>query len=308
MKSYLLIILAFVGGLQSCSEDVLTPTDTSLGVPELLFPVNDTLNTGSVVALRWKPAAKALSYKVELSIKEDFTALVDTVTVSTTVYTPTMLKQNTVYYWHVRAQDNTDTSVWSSTRKFTTGSFHGTAGIGSVYSYLAKDVTSGLEAEHSLTLIQKDFVFLGHNVRAFQTRFNGTLTDTIHYGFEPNGDITVMNYPFTTLNYGDREDVVTPPDTTDFEFEHINITNLSTEYEGAKTVSIGGRQYETLGITAKEVRERINTVTHQRTSTTRAYTYFYSPELGMFTSIIDRYVTSGKEEVYTVEMTGVSLK
>lgn len=93
------------------------------GIPKLLLPANDAKETPHYEKLSWEEISNALSYHVQLSKANDFSAA-NLVEENKYVKTPLFLTQKlenlTTYYWRVKAWNEAGESEWSEVRKFTT--------------------------------------------------------------------------------------------------------------------------------------------------------------------------------------------
>lgn len=86
----------------------------------LKSPANNASDQNLDCILKWDIVVGALTYIYQISVDADFTSLlVETETDSNAVYS-SMLRFGTDYYWRVCARHLTDTSGWSTSRKFTT--------------------------------------------------------------------------------------------------------------------------------------------------------------------------------------------
>jgi photosystem II stability/assembly factor-like uncharacterized protein len=99
-----------------------TTTPAAPSAPALVTPVDNANSISLTTAsLNWSPASGASSYRVQFSTSSTFaTVIKDTVVTGTTTLAVPGLAANTVYYWHVNAQNPAGSSVYSATRTFTT--------------------------------------------------------------------------------------------------------------------------------------------------------------------------------------------
>ncbi len=89
--------------------------------PTLKHPANDTSCAPLNLNLVWDAVEGASAYRVQVSEKEDMTALIiNKHPVNATNTTITLPKGLTKYYWRVRAEDNNNTGAWSDSSVFTT--------------------------------------------------------------------------------------------------------------------------------------------------------------------------------------------
>lgn len=88
--------------------------------PVPVAPADNAINLLPAVNLVWKKAANAVTYRVQVSLKADFTTLAaqDTDLVDTT-FRVNGLTLGETYHWRVRSQNSAGNSEFSDTRKFT---------------------------------------------------------------------------------------------------------------------------------------------------------------------------------------------
>jgi hypothetical protein len=99
------------------------PPTTAGSAPTLIRPTNGSEFAETTPALVWFPVSGAATYDVQISQVQDFSATVDTATVSNSVYVPTQSlaqrnlgKQNFgIFYWRVRQAPS---GTWSEVRRF----------------------------------------------------------------------------------------------------------------------------------------------------------------------------------------------
>jgi hypothetical protein len=99
---------------------IKTQSHASASAPILVSPTNGASNVNLADTLRWNKVKKATSYKMQLSIKSDFSNYLYNETVTDTFYVYDGLAGNKVFYWHVASVNSTGSSSWSETRSFTT--------------------------------------------------------------------------------------------------------------------------------------------------------------------------------------------
>lgn len=96
---------------------------TSLQVPALLWPLNNSLNQPLILTFQWDKVTTADKYQLQIAKDMDFINLVlDDPDVYYTSRQAGPLQLNTQYYWRVRAKNSTMTSNWSAVNRFTTTS------------------------------------------------------------------------------------------------------------------------------------------------------------------------------------------
>ncbi|MCH6236487.1 fibronectin type III domain-containing protein [Cognataquiflexum rubidum] len=97
--------------------DATTPPS----VPQLESPVNAATGMATNSILKWKSAANAQSYQIQVSKTQDFAALVTNMENLTSLqHSVQNLELNTQYFWRVRTKNSNGTSSWSSIWNFKT--------------------------------------------------------------------------------------------------------------------------------------------------------------------------------------------
>ncbi len=93
-------------------------------VPFLLSPAADAIKFPIDGKLVWKKAARALKYRVQISVQESFaTLLVDSTTVVDTTFKVNNLPYYSIYYWRVASINDSGRSNYAVGRKFRTTAF-----------------------------------------------------------------------------------------------------------------------------------------------------------------------------------------
>lgn len=91
------------------------------GVPVLVSPAAGATNVSRSPLLDWDVAANAASYEVQVSTSQEFETLeTEESGLFETEYSVSGLEFGTIYYWRVKAVNETGESGWSQTRLFTT--------------------------------------------------------------------------------------------------------------------------------------------------------------------------------------------
>jgi hypothetical protein len=94
-----------------------------LAAPMLISPDNGTTGVPTNVTLSWTVVSGATSYSLEYTTDKNFKKEVVSVGgISETSYSLSGLQPRTTYYWHVQAKNAADSSGWTSSWSFKTGS------------------------------------------------------------------------------------------------------------------------------------------------------------------------------------------
>jgi photosystem II stability/assembly factor-like uncharacterized protein len=92
-----------------------------VSAPQLLAPPNGVTGIDTSVSLSWQDLDGAKTYDLQVSNHPDFSQLViDETQLTSTTYTVTGLFTNTLYYWRVRGNNATGSSLWSTVWSFQT--------------------------------------------------------------------------------------------------------------------------------------------------------------------------------------------
>jgi len=98
------------------------PFRTSEGYPGNVAPVSGASGVGLIPTFQWNPADWATGYELQLSLNDSFTSPLASVKVTNPVWMSNVtLKNATVYFWRVRAFNDTTVSAWG-VGAFTTAS------------------------------------------------------------------------------------------------------------------------------------------------------------------------------------------
>ncbi|MEO6096209.1 MAG: fibronectin type III domain-containing protein [Fibrobacteria bacterium] len=88
--------------------------------PLLALPAVDAVNLPLTPGLFWRKTARAVSYRLEVSLSAAFTTLLVNDSTGDTSKVLSPLQYQTAYYWRVRARNAAGFSVYSEVRKLTT--------------------------------------------------------------------------------------------------------------------------------------------------------------------------------------------
>ncbi|MFM8770953.1 MAG: aryl-sulfate sulfotransferase, partial [Candidatus Kapaibacterium sp.] len=88
--------------------------------PELIAPLNNSVDVDVRPQLRWNKLLFASSYQVQIARDSAFTIDVESRTVTDTVFTPAALRNNTVFWWRMRKVSGQGSGPWSAHWRFST--------------------------------------------------------------------------------------------------------------------------------------------------------------------------------------------
>lgn len=98
---------------------MVTGTGQPLLAPVLVLPADQAADQPLILAFRWRPAAAAQKYELQIAIDSAFTALVtDDSTLTDTAYAAS-LSSGTQYMWRVRSLSGAYKSDWTALRSLT---------------------------------------------------------------------------------------------------------------------------------------------------------------------------------------------
>ncbi|MBN1186692.1 MAG: hypothetical protein JXB49_30725 [Bacteroidales bacterium] len=91
-----------------------------LGIPSLIKPIDNEYADSTLVNFEWTAVDKAVSYNLQVSTNENFTDLLDDITITETKYSK-KYESGLVYHWRVKTNAlNNRTSDWSAKRSYAT--------------------------------------------------------------------------------------------------------------------------------------------------------------------------------------------
>ena len=99
-----------------------SPEQPGPDVPALVSPADAATNVSIPALLRWRTAARATGYRVQVATSSSFASgiVLDDSTVTDTTRSVVSLAGKTTYYWRVSARNSSGSSAFSATRSFTT--------------------------------------------------------------------------------------------------------------------------------------------------------------------------------------------
>lgn len=90
-------------------------------IPTLVTPAADANAISASAVIRWRKAADAVQYRLQVALDSGFATLVlHDSTLTDTSRTASGMAYNTNHYWRVQARNKAGAGAWSVTRKFTT--------------------------------------------------------------------------------------------------------------------------------------------------------------------------------------------
>ncbi len=97
-------------------------TASTLAAPTLVFPSDNVTQQPVSLTIRWNTVATATSYRLQVGTDSTFAGglVVNDSTLTDTSRVVSGLNTNTKYFWRVNAKNGTNTSSYSSLRRFTT--------------------------------------------------------------------------------------------------------------------------------------------------------------------------------------------
>ncbi len=93
----------------------------SLAIPNLLSPVNNSVNLPINIQLKWNRSLNSNTFKLQVASDPLFANLIlSDSTITDTLKELTFLNNNSIYYWRINAKNNSGVSGWSKTWNFKT--------------------------------------------------------------------------------------------------------------------------------------------------------------------------------------------
>ena len=90
----------------------------------LVAPTNGFANASTDILLEWGTSIGNTQYELEIASDSAFTSIVESVSVSGSSYTPTLLDNNSTYYWRVKPKNNCGEGDFSEAFSFSTVQFN----------------------------------------------------------------------------------------------------------------------------------------------------------------------------------------
>lgn len=118
---YMITVRTLLSNDMNVSNDSLTREFTATAIdfmPILISPFNKTYSRYNPAKLSWRSAATATIYQIQLDTTETFETPQTFTSIDTTTFTPILLVDS-IYYWRVRAVNDTKTGAWSVVWRFT---------------------------------------------------------------------------------------------------------------------------------------------------------------------------------------------
>tara|TARA_R110002051_G_scaffold70772_1_gene127445 strand:- start:3280 stop:7044 length:3765 start_codon:yes stop_codon:yes gene_type:complete len=98
--------------------------DTNFELVELTAPNNGMENVSKDVLLQWVNAIGNTFYDIEIATDTSFTTIIETATVSTDFYAPSLLENNSQYFWRVKPKNDCGEGVFGTAFSFSTIQFN----------------------------------------------------------------------------------------------------------------------------------------------------------------------------------------
>jgi len=98
--------------------------DTNFEVVQLTTPLDGADDASTDVVLQWDDVIGNTSYDVEIATDMSFSTIVEFTTVSSNSYQPSLLENNSQYFWRVKPKNNCGEGVFSSAYGFSTIQFN----------------------------------------------------------------------------------------------------------------------------------------------------------------------------------------
>jgi hypothetical protein len=127
--TYIIIVLLLVAikaeaQYQGGNEDGFSYNDCDKRInneaPTIISPENDSEISTNIITFKWQPVNRAISYIIQVSTNNDFSALTIEEEVRNTEYIDqTAMEYNVHYYWRVKTKYMTEESDWSEIRNIT---------------------------------------------------------------------------------------------------------------------------------------------------------------------------------------------
>lgn len=108
--------------------------DDDFEVVSLVAPEDGLENASIDVELQWENQIGSTLYDIEIATNTNFTAIVETATVTTNSYKPVLLENNSQYFWRVKPKNDCGEGVFGAPFSYTTIQFNCTT----------KEATAGL--------------------------------------------------------------------------------------------------------------------------------------------------------------------
>ncbi|WP_419213570.1 reprolysin-like metallopeptidase [Maribacter sp. X9] len=98
--------------------------DANFNAVQLLAPSDGFEDASKDVVLKWEADVGNTAYDIEIATDLGFAAIIESATVNTNSYSPSLLDNNTQYYWRVRPKNDCGEGAFSSPYTFSTIQFN----------------------------------------------------------------------------------------------------------------------------------------------------------------------------------------
>ncbi|RRQ49655.1 T9SS C-terminal target domain-containing protein [Maribacter algicola] len=122
--SYSVDIVATAASITKSTTVQLNVYDTNFSEIVLTAPSDGSLDVSKDVLLEWEPDLVSTSYDVEIATDVGFATIIESKTVATNSYQPSLLLNETQYFWRVKPKNTCGEGVFGTTFSFTTIQFN----------------------------------------------------------------------------------------------------------------------------------------------------------------------------------------
>jgi subtilisin-like proprotein convertase family protein len=98
--------------------------DNNFDAVQLLSPVDGFVNASKNISLQWNSALGNKLYDVEIATDAGFLNIIEAATVSTDIYSPVQIDNNSQYFWRVKPKNDCGEGVFSAAFSFSTIQFN----------------------------------------------------------------------------------------------------------------------------------------------------------------------------------------
>jgi hypothetical protein len=192
--------------------------------PNALYPNNDEVKIDTNILLKWTKIPNALLYQIQFSSDSNFQKDITDLILKDTISSKNNLKDNSYYYWRLKAMDSLHVSNWSNKFKFQT--YIKPPSLNSLKTSNKKIQLSWINKSSGNIKFYK--VYKSTNSSSFVkvdsitsnvTTFNDTLINGISYSYK----ITAGNFDNIESNFSNMENFVCLINKPDFNTSKYSI-------------------------------------------------------------------------------------